>query len=189
MRVALVAQSGQLPMWHAKSTEETNDEGARAPTPSGSLAWLWGRFALIELVLAGCGATLAKSRIAIAELSGLSETIVGALLTGVTSSMSELVTAITEVRIGALTLVVSNIVAANAFDTIIVALSDFAYAPGSIYADAGPIFLTLLVLALLMNIVVLLGLLRREHHGVANIGMERVVLIGLYVGFVLWLFS
>jgi cation:H+ antiporter len=185
----LVAQSGELPMWHAKSTAETNDEETRAPAPSGSMAWLWGRFAFVGLILAGCGAMLANSGIAIAELTGLSETFVGALLTGVTSSMPELVTAITAVRIGALTLAVSNIVGGNAFDAIIIAFADFAYVPGSIYADSGPVFLTLLATALLMNVVVLLGLLRRERHGLGNIGLEGVVLIALYTGFVYWLVS
>lgn len=183
----LVAQSGELPMWHAKTTSETNDEQTRKPALSGSLAWLWGRFVFIGLILAGCGVMLANSGVALAELTGLSETFVGALLTGVTSSMPELVTAITAVCIGALTLAVSNIVGGNAFDALIIAFSDFAYLPGSIYLDSGERFLPLLAIALLMNVVVLLGLLRRERHGLGNIGLEGVTLLGLYAGFVYWL--
>ncbi|MGK0169896.1 MAG: cation:H+ antiporter [Gammaproteobacteria bacterium] len=183
----LVAQSGELPMWHAKTTTETNDEETRKPSSSGSLAWLWSRFALVGLALAGCGVMLANSGVALAEITGLSETFVGALLTGVTTSLPELVTAITAVRIGALTLAVSNIIGGNAFDAMIIAFSDFAYLPGSIYEHSGAGFLTLLATALLMNIVVLLGLLRRERHGPGNIGLEGVTLLGLYAGFVYWL--
>jgi len=144
-------------------------------------------FFLAGAILAGSGFLMAESGIAIAKLTGVSESFVGALITGVTSSMPELVTAITAVRIGALTLAVSNLVGGNAFDAVIVAMSDFAYRPGAIYVDSGKGLPTLLAISLLMNIAVLLGLLRRERHGFGNIGLDGIVLLGLYGGFVYWL--
>lgn len=182
----LVAQSGVMPMWRAEHLE---DEATPASSISrgGSLTALWLRFLLAGLSLATCGVMLAKSGIALVRLTGLSETYVGALLTGVTSSMPELVTAITAVRIGALTLAIANIAGGNVFDSVIVAFSDIAYRPGSIYLAAGDSLMVLVGTALLMNAIVLLGLVRRERYGPGNIGLEGVLLLAIYGGLVAWL--
>ena len=144
----LVAGTGRRPMWHARQTNETNHEPNRDGAESGPLSSLWLRFALASLVLAASGALLGHSGIALSRYSGLSETFVGALLTGVASSMPELVTAVAAVRIGALTLAISNIIGGNTFDAVIVALADLSYLPGSIYADAGSQLMLLLAVAL-----------------------------------------
>lgn len=180
----LVARSGELPMWHAKETAATGDEETTRPRNSGSLPWLWCRFIGVGVVVGISGVMLAHSGIALSQLTGLSETFVGALFTGVASSMPELVTALTAVRIGAVTLAISNIVGGNAFDSVIVALADIAYTPDSIYPHAGSDLQSLLGVALLMNVVVLLGLIRRERHGLANIGLDGVLLLLMYGGFV-----
>lgn len=180
----LVSQSGAMPMWRPHRTTETNDESRRAVEARGSIAAVWCRFVAIGGIVAGAGSLMARTGIAIAETTGLSESFVGALMTGVISSMPELITAITAVRIGALTLAVSNIVGGNAFDAVIVAIADFAYRPGPIFLDVGANVSDLLVVALLMNAVLLLGLLRRERHGVGNIGLEGVILLGLYAALV-----
>jgi cation:H+ antiporter len=98
--------------------------------------------------------------------------------------MPKVVAAITAVHIGTLTLAVSNIVGGNAFDAVIVAFPDFVYLSRPIYLDSGIGCRILLATALLMNIVVLLGSLRRERHGLSNIRLEGVTLIGLYARFV-----
>ncbi len=182
----LVARSGAFPMWDARWTQETRKEHAASVDRSGSLVWLITRFSLVALLLVGCGALLAETGIALTRLTGLSESFVGALLTGVISSAPELVTAVTAVRIGALSLAVSNIIGGNLFDAVIVAFADFFY-PGSIYADSGSGLPVLLSATLLMNTVLLLGLIRRERHGIGNIGLEGVLLLLLYLGVVIGL--
>lgn len=184
MRV--VARSGEKPMWRARWTPETSPETSRRISRSASVARLTVKFIAAGMVLVVSGVLLASSGIALVQLTGISESFVGALLTGVTSSMPELVTAITAVRIGALSLAIANIVGGNLFDTTIVGLSDLAY-PGSIFQDAGTSLPTLLSATLIMNTVVLLGLLRRERYGLGNIGLEGVLLLAIYGSVVIWL--
>lgn len=183
----LVARCGEIPMWQARWTPDTIIGRAEVVSAEGPLAWLWLRFLLIGFALAASGAVLAKSGIAITRLTGLSETFVGTLLTGVVSSMPELITAVTAIRIGAPTLAIANIVGGNVFDTMIVAGSDAVFRAGSIFAGLGSSLITLLSVTLLMNAVLLLGLLRRERHGLGNIGLEGVLLLALYGGLVWWL--
>lgn len=185
----LVARTGALPMWHARKTDVTDEEQDREITYSGSLHWLWTRFVAVAALLVLSGVLLAESGIALASLTGITETFIGAMLTGVASSVPELVTAITAVRIGALSLAISNIIGGNAFDTVILAFSDFSYVKGPILLDAGPGLLPMLSITMLMNVAVLLGMVRRERHGLANIGLEGVVMLALYVGLVVYLFS
>jgi cation:H+ antiporter len=182
----LVARSGEYPMWDARRTRETGDDAEQSTSASGSLSWLFARFAAFAALLVASGALLAESGVALTLHTGLSESFVGALLTGVVSSAPELVTAITAVRIGAVSLAVSNIIGGNTFDTLIVALADWAY-PGSIFQGTGSGLAPLLTATLLMNTVLLMGLIRRERHGIGNIGMEGALLLVLYSGVVVGL--
>lgn len=131
-------------------------------------------------VAAGWGLTRATENLA--DVIGLSESVAGGFITGVTTSFPELVIAIAAVRAGALTLAVAGVIGGNAFDTLFAAIADAAYLDGSIYAAATQDTLVLLTLALLMNAVLLLGLLRRQTSGVANVGFEGVLVLLLYLG-------
>ena len=59
--------------------------------------------------------------VAIAEKTGISQTVVGGYFTAVATSIPELVTTIAAVRRGALTLAVGGIVGGNMFDMVFIA--------------------------------------------------------------------
>ena len=112
----------------------------------------------------------------------MSETVLGGLFTAVVTSFPELITTVAAVRIGALTLAVSGIMGGNAFDVIFLGVSDIAYRSGSVYHAMGDRPTFLITLTILMTSILLLGLLRREKHGIANIGFESALLFLLYIG-------
>jgi len=128
------------------------------------------------------GYVTAASGVVIAEKTGISQSVVGAYFTAVSTSIPELVTTIAAVRRGALTLAVGGIVGGNMFDTLFIASSDIAYREGSLYHAVSdmPYFLT--ALSILMTGVLLLGMLRRERRGIANIGFESALIFVLYLG-------
>ena len=93
-------------------------------------------------------------------------------------------------RQGALTLAVSDIIGGNVFDTLFVSLSDAAYRDGSILHAAGSRGTFATALPVLLTGVMLMGLVRREKRGIANIGFESFFVLLLYVaGAVLMLAS
>ncbi len=174
-------------MWQPRVTEQTQlEERAEAPTPAGSdsdpMILLWGRFAVAALVIAVFGYTLARSGVAIAEITGMSQTVLGGIFTAISTSFPELVTAIAAVKLGALTLAVSDIVGGNAFDVIFLAVADVAYREGSLYHAMGDRSTFLITVTILLTSVLLLGLIRREKHGIANIGFESVLVLLIYGG-------
>lgn len=179
----LVSQTSKKPMWHPRVTRETRTtEQSRDATKPQRTAALWLRFVLCAFFMATGGWLLGHAGISISIHTGLSETIVGGLFTALSGSAPELITAVTAVRLGALTMAVGDVLGGNAFDTVIIALSDIAYREGSIYVALSSHQLFLLALTVLLTGILLMGMLHREKHGIANIGLESFLIITLYAG-------
>lgn len=171
------------PMWSPVPTQATREEAelaANAPPDRRSTARLWRTFVLLAAVTAVAGYAIGESSVALVATTGLSESAVGTLFTAIANSLPELVTAIAAVRIGAVNLAVGDIIGGNAFEVLFLAAGDLVYTPGSLYHEftADNTFTALLVI--LMTGVLLLGMLRRERRGIANIGWESAAVLALY---------
>ena len=181
--IELIAEAQSAPLWQPRETYETVHEETHEETATHrQLRRKWGLFAVLALIVAAAGFTVAQTGIALAERTGLSETIVGGLLTAVVSSLPELVTSVAAVRRGALTLAVGGIIGGNSFDVLFVAFADVSFRSGSIYhqIDSNQVFV--IAVTLLLTGVLLMGLLRRERSGVLGIGFESFLALVLYVG-------
>ena len=185
----VVNQARAEPLWEPEQTPETRiDAPAEAEDGSATTGRLWTRFTILALVVMGAGYVVAESAIEIADRTGLSETLVGGFFTAVTTASPELVTTLAAVRRRALTLAVSGIIGGNTFDLMIVAFADGAYRTGSIYHAISNQQIFFIALALVLNGILLMGLLRRERSGIANIGFESVGMLVLYVAAIALLF-
>jgi cation:H+ antiporter len=177
----VVAEVADRPMWRAVPTSETRTDVPDEPQGGGRrLTVLWVQFAALAAVLGVAGWVLGRSGETIAAATGLTETAVGVLLTGLASSLAELVVAIAAVRAGALTLAVGNVIGGNTFDTLLVGVADVAYREGSVYTAVSAEQSLLAAIGVVATAVIILGLLRREQYGLANIGVESVAVLVLY---------
>ena len=100
--------------------------------PDETLGKLLIRFTLLALLLVATGLVLTRATLALSSQTGISENVLGALLTSTLTSLPELVTMITAIRRGALTLAVGNIIGGNTFDVLFLSASDAAYRDGTI---------------------------------------------------------
>ncbi len=178
----MVSRVHERPMWLPRRTRETCEDREPGRGNAASPASLWSRFALAAAITAFGGWLLARSAVPISVHTGLSETLVGGLFTGLAGAMPELVTAVAAVRMGALSLAVGDVLGGNCFDVVIVAFADFAYRDGSVYGALGPQQGFLVGLTILLTAILLMGMLYRERHGIANIGLESILLLLFYVG-------
>lgn len=179
----MVSQTHKSPMWHPRWTRETRPADHSEKRRHAEALWkLWASFALSAAFVALAGWILARAGPSLSRHTGLSETVVGGFFTGLASSLPELITAVTAVRLGALTLAVGDVLGGNAFDTLILGISVMAHRQGSIYAALSRHQLFLLGLTTLLTGILLLGLLYREKHGIANIVLESLLVITLYLG-------
>jgi cation:H+ antiporter len=170
---------------HAGGSGQAGDREVgrgRAPRAEAPLATVWARFAAAAVAIGILGYLLARSGVSVAGQTGLSETVLGGLFTAVATSFPELVTAVAAVRMGALTLAVSDIMGGNAFDVVFLAVADIAYRDGSLYHAMGQRPTFLIMLTILLTSILLMGLIRREKHGIANIGFESFLLFLVYAG-------
>lgn len=170
------------PMWQPEQTDETRaddpDEEAASKRP---LPIMIASFVGLSLVLALCGYGIARSAAVISEEFGISQTIVGALMTAVATSLPELVTTLTAVRRGALQLAVGGIIGGNVFDVLFLSVSDVAYRDGSIYHAMTPSDELMLIGAVMITAILLMGLIMRERRG---IGFEGLAILATYFGLV-----
>lgn len=169
------------PMWRPSITGETRQDMPEEASAMPSLARLWTEFALLMVVLGLAGLMLEPAATTISARTGLTQTIVGVMLTAVGTSIPELVTSVAAVRRGALTLAVGGIIGGNAFDTLFMAASDIAYREGSIYHAMPPATEFWVPLTLLMSAFLIMGLIRRERQGPGGIGVESMAILILYL--------
>jgi cation:H+ antiporter len=175
----LVRRTQAKPMWLPRLTRQTvSDKPDKHSHGSTSNLWPW--FTVMALVTGMAGWVLMEAAKTIADQTGLSETVIGGLLTAFATSTPELVTTIAAIRIGALTLAVSNIFGTNCFNILVVAAADLGYVRGSIYHDMAPVQMIWGLVSILMAAILLLGLVRRETYGIGRIGFESVLILGVY---------
>jgi cation:H+ antiporter len=183
----MITKSRKIPMWKAVKTSETKEDiPEEANIKNYKLRTVVARFVLLGIVIAFSGFLIAQSAIVIASKTGISENIVGAFFTSVSSSLPELIVSLAAVRQKALTLAVSNIIGGNTFDLLFVSFSDFGYREGSIIHtfQSGQIYLILLTI--LLTAILTLGLLFRQKKGLAKIGWESTLLIVVFfLGYIL----
>lgn len=169
----------RAPTWTPRGESRPGDGGGSAVPGAGT-----ARLVLATLFcaagVAAAGVWLTRSADAAAAVLGLDDAAIGALGTGAISSLPELVTTVTAVRRGALSIALGGIMGGNAFDVLFLAAADLAYAEGSLYHAAGRTLPFQLALTVLMVTILLLGLLLRERRGPANIGFESMAVLGVY---------
>ncbi|MGX9463335.1 sodium:calcium antiporter [Shewanella sp. A14] len=186
--VRLLSRMHHKPMWFPRKTADTAQEPTGHQYRSRHLLRLWLSFLGYAAIVALSGWGLAQLAVPLGDKTGLSHSVVGGVFTAVSTSVPELVVAITAVRMGAPNLAVGDIIGGNAFDTLFIAASDVAYREGPIYAAITSAEQFWLANSMLMTSVLIMGLIYRERHGLANIGLESVILLVLYFGGIATLF-
>ncbi len=180
--VRLASQARAEPNWTPVRTDETIEDAPGEYDGDTRAVWrVWLAFIGAGAVVGLAGWMVGMSGIALVNQTGLSETLVGGLFTAVATSIPELVTAVAAVRQGALTLAVGGIIGGNTFDALFLVFSDVAYRDGSIYHAIGEQPLFIISLTILLTAFLLLGLVRRQRHGVANIGFESIAVLTFYL--------
>ncbi|MGB3222002.1 MAG: hypothetical protein WBB23_04295 [Desulforhopalus sp.] len=179
----LVSKARSYPLWNPENTRETKvDEPEQKNVQQYNATIIWAQFILFAAIIATAGFLVAETGIGIADRTGMSQTVVGGLFTAVATSLPELVTSVAAVRQGALTLAVGDIIGGNSFDVLFLAVSDMSYRSGSIYHAITDREVFIISLTILLTGILLLGLLRREKHGIGNIGFESFMVIVIYLG-------
>ncbi len=139
-------------------------------------------------VLVG-GILLAETANVIAIETGIGQTFIGSTVVGITTSLPEMVVAFTAIRMGAFEMVLGNVLGANLFNLIIVALCDMAYRRGILLNAIDMNHSVTIVLVMFMTIVVFLGQLFPPRRKIMRLGWDSLALFFLYGGGIVILYG
>jgi len=166
------------------------ERGQQLPLPEAvalryegiSIGMVWLRFALAAVAVIGAGVWLSFVGKEIAETTGWGTTFVGSLFLAISTSMPELVVAITALRLGSVDMAVADILGANMLDVAHIFTVDVFYPRGPLLsAVSGTHLITAMVVAA-MSLVVIVGLrFRQRRKTFVVISWYSLALVALYI--------
>jgi len=146
-------------------------------------------FFLAASVLVAVTPWLVRSSKEIAEITGLGTGFVGMTLVAMVTSLPELATTIAAVRIGAFDLAVGNLFGSNAFNVVVLGLTDFFYLPGRFLGVIDPTFALVALLGLILTSLGLIGNLARVERRLLFIEIDALIILLVYLGGMWFLYA
>ncbi len=157
-------------------TERENES-----SPKNELAGAILRFSLAALVIIFAGSVLTDAADAIARETGLSQTLVGSIFVAVSTSLPELVTVTTAVRLGLVEMAVANVFGANFFNVLLLFFTDIFYRRGLLLSSLSPDILIVALMGVILTAVALLGFIFPLRRHYFRLGITSILIMGGYM--------
>lgn len=165
-------------VWTAVGREDEEEEGTGAPVPP--LRTLALKTAAAAAVILVAGFFLSQTADAIAEQSGLGAGLVGLVLLAFATSLPEISSIVSALRLRRYEMAVGDIFGTNLFNIALLFLADLTYPGGPVLSEAGAFETVAALLGLLLTGVFVLGLLERRDRTVLRMGYDSVAALLLY---------
>jgi cation:H+ antiporter len=143
-------------------------------------------FALGALGLLLTAPALVITAQAVATEMGQTQTMVGTILVGFTTSFPEIAASVAAVRMGAFDLAVGNIFGSNAFNMCVLLAMDLAYSGAPVLSVASPTHVLGGLIAVLTIGLGVMGILARAKRRIGAVRVESLLIVAAYAG-ALWL--
>lgn len=144
-------------------------------------------FLLSGLILVA-GFVVVRTSEVIADLSGISTSFAGFLLIAITTSLPEISSVASSVKLKRFDLVYSNIFGTNLFDIALLFVADLLYAGGPIFDAVNSFAIIAAVLGIILTCIFLLEIGTKSRKTILGIGYGSAVVIIVYLAGVLTLF-
>jgi cation:H+ antiporter len=173
-----------------ESIEAQPAKPSQVKHPDIRLSKLLAFFILASLATIGAGAWLAYIGAQIAEITGLTATLVGSLFLAICTSAPEIVVSISAVRLGALDMAVGNMVGSNIFNMgVVIFIDDIFYSSGPILQSVDTTHIITAFFAILMSCIVIIGITFKPRLWLKSwIGIDTAALAILYLGAIFTLY-
>ena len=162
--------------------EETGEVPPDGATENHEIKWLWPKFIIGAVAIVATGIWLSYVGDEIVGTTGWDSSFVGSIFLAVSTSMPELIVAISAFRMGAIDLAVADIFGANMLDVTYIFVLDILYTKGLLMSSVSSSHTISAVIAIVMTIVILLGIrFKRERKFFKVISWYGLVLLALYI--------
>jgi cation:H+ antiporter len=154
--------------------ERGGEEAGDGPTDDRPLGRIVLFIALAALLILAAGFVLSVSAETIAERTGLSSGIVGFVLVGAATSLPEVSSVVTAVRLRRYQLAIGDIFGTNLFNILLLFVADILYRQGPVLAEAGRFETVGALLAVSMTGIFIVGQLERQDRTILRMGYDSV---------------
>jgi cation:H+ antiporter len=144
---------------------------------------------MFGLVILTAGFLLSMTGDALAEQTGLGASFVGFLFVGLSTSLPELSTITTAIRMKRHEMAIGDILGSNLFNLMLIFLIDVVYVGDPVLNHASSFEIVASLLAIAMMGILMMGLLERRDRTILGMGYDSIALIGVFLGGLLLLFG
>ncbi|HYE34364.1 hypothetical protein [Methylocaldum sp.] len=146
------------------------------------------RILAVSTVILLAGFILASTSDALAEQTGLGASFIGMVLGGISTSLPELSTTLSAVRLKQYEMAFADAFGTNLFSVMLLFFADAAYPKQPILNEAGRFSIFAILLGIAVTTVYLAGLIMRRNYVVFKMGIDSFIVLLLYVGGLIVLF-
>ncbi len=167
-----------------RAEQRLNEPEPAATTATISLRHAVIGFSVCAAVIITAGVFLIYASKAISIETGLSASVIGAILVAIVTSLPELSTSIGALRIGAYDMIVGNLFGSNMFNILTIAFADIAFTKGPIYSALGTGRNEQLLVGTLgigITTVAIIGIGARSNRRVLGMGVDAALLLVCYL--------
>jgi len=172
--------------WCVFRSERNHNLAASSPSfekieETADIRWLWPKFILTASAIIAAGIWLSFIGDEIAETTQWDTSFVGSVFLAISTSMPELIVAVSALRLGAVDMAVADIFGANLLDVTYIFLLDLLYTKNPILSSVSGTHAITALVAAVMSLLVILGLrFRQKSKTFGIISWYGPLLIGLY---------
>lgn len=141
-----------------------------------------GKTIVAAMVILAAGFLLSQTGDAIANQTGLGQSFVGAVLLAFATSLPEISTVVSAMRLRQYEMAISDILGTNLFNVMLIFLADALYAGPPVLNETGNFSLFTSLLGILLTVIYLIGLIERRNRTIARMGIDSLVTLVAYGG-------
>lgn len=149
----------------SKMRKEMKEAGVTELYAHYSSRRAWGGFALNAAIIVVTASLLPFIGSELADVTGWGQTFIGALFIALITSLPEVTTSVSSVRLGAIDLAIGSLLGSNLFNLAIIGIADLLYLDGPILAHVSFTNLLPALSSILMSSIAILTLFYQPRTG------------------------
>jgi cation:H+ antiporter len=191
--IYLLSQTEGRRPWQAMNVDpkaqSQDKEENKKRTTSGSLYPVIVKTVIAAAAILVAGFAISRTAEGIAEQTGLGQSFVGAVLVAISTSLPEVSTVLSAVRLGAYTMAISDILGTNLFDVGLLFVVDLVASGDPVLNGAGRFSAVAAILGIVVTALFLIGLAERRDRTVLRMGIDSAAVMTVYLGGLVLLYT
>jgi cation:H+ antiporter len=188
----LSQSEGRMP-WRASNLSDGPASGREKKNGlaenRGQLAQVLGKTAVAAAVILIAGIVISRTAEAIADQTGLGASFVGAVLVAIATSLPEVSTVLSAVRLGFYTMAISDILGTNLFDVGLLFVVDATASGSPVLNRVGAFSAVAALMGIAVTALFLIGLAERRDRTILRMGIDSAAVLAVYGGGLVLLYS